>query len=51
MSVRQKVFGPRCVQPDRRTNSISYFGPEPESEDCLYLNVWTRGAGGRAAGR
>jgi para-nitrobenzyl esterase len=35
------AFGPRCVQPSRRENSISYFGPEPESEDCLFLNVWT----------
>ena len=35
------AFGPRCVQPDRAANSISYFGPEPQSEDCLYLNVWT----------
>ena len=40
--VRQaNAFGPRCVQPSRRENSISYFGPEPESEDCLFLNVWT----------
>ncbi|MGZ5835236.1 MAG: carboxylesterase/lipase family protein [Xanthobacteraceae bacterium] len=39
------TFGPRCIQPDRRTDSISYYGPEAESEDCLFLNVWS------AAGR
>jgi para-nitrobenzyl esterase len=38
---RADKFGPRCVQPSRRENSISYFGPEAESEDCLFLNVWT----------
>ena len=35
------TFGPRCIQPDTPANSISYYGAEPESEDCLYLNVWT----------
>jgi para-nitrobenzyl esterase len=39
------AFGPRCVQPSRRENSISYFGPEAESEDCLFLNVWTPALG------
>jgi para-nitrobenzyl esterase len=34
-------FGPRCVQPSRAPSSIGYWGPELESEDCLYLNVWT----------
>jgi para-nitrobenzyl esterase len=34
-------FGPRCVQPNRPTHAVGYFGAEPESEDCLYLNVWT----------
>src|SRR5262245_43822446 len=34
-------FGPRCVQPERPTNAVGYFGPEREREDCLYLNVWT----------
>jgi para-nitrobenzyl esterase len=34
-------FGPRCVQPNRPDNAVGYFGPEDESEDCLYLNVWT----------
>ncbi len=41
---RADAFGPRCVQPSRRETSISYFGPEPESEDCLFLNVWTPAA-------
>lgn len=35
------TFGDRCVQLDRPHSSISYFGVEPASEDCLYLNVWT----------
>jgi para-nitrobenzyl esterase len=34
-------FGPRCIQPDRPVSAIGYFGPEQESEDCLYLNIWT----------
>jgi para-nitrobenzyl esterase len=34
-------FGPRCIQPEYPSNSISFFGSEAESEDCLYLNVWT----------
>jgi para-nitrobenzyl esterase len=34
-------FGPRCVQPNRPPRAVGYFGPEPESEDCLYLNLWT----------
>src|SRR5262245_26273614 len=36
-----EAFGPRCVQPDRARTAVGYFGPEAESEDCLYLNVWT----------
>jgi para-nitrobenzyl esterase len=36
-----RQFGPRSVQPSRLPTSIQYFGPEPQSEDCLYLNVWT----------
>jgi para-nitrobenzyl esterase len=35
------AFGPRSIQHDRPATSISYFGQERESEDCLYLNVWT----------
>ena len=40
-SVPPKRFGPRCVQPNRPAHAVGYFGAEPESEDCLYLNVWT----------
>ena len=36
-----ETFGPRSIQPDRNEFSISYFGPEKQSEDCLYLNIWT----------
>lgn len=35
------TFGPRCIQPNRPYRAVGYFGPEAESEDCLYLNVWT----------
>ncbi|MSQ70290.1 MAG: carboxylesterase family protein [Betaproteobacteria bacterium] len=38
---RADRFPPRCVQPDRPEKSVSYYGPEAQSEDCLYLNVWT----------
>ena len=38
---RADEFSPRCIQPSRAENSIGYFGPEPESEDCFCLNVWT----------
>jgi para-nitrobenzyl esterase len=36
-----QAFGPRCIQPNRPSHAVGYFGPEAESEDCLYLNVWT----------
>jgi para-nitrobenzyl esterase len=29
-----------CIQPLRPHNINHYFGEEPTSEDCLYLNVW-----------
>ncbi|OYX57870.1 MAG: carboxylesterase [Brevundimonas subvibrioides] len=32
--------GPECIQPLRAHNINHYFGEEPTSEDCLYLNVW-----------
>ena len=41
-----KKFGPRCPQADLA--SMDFYGKEfydemvpPESEDCLYLNIWT----------
>lgn len=33
--------GPECIQVLRPHNINHYFGEEPSSEDCLYLNVWT----------
>lgn len=42
-------YGPRSPQPKgSMATLISIIGesqPEPESEDCLYLNVWTPGLG------
>jgi para-nitrobenzyl esterase len=29
-----------CIQVLRRHNLNHYFGEEPTSEDCLYLNIW-----------
>ena len=37
-------FAPRCVQPERPATAIGSFAPERDSEDCLYLNVWTEAA-------
>jgi para-nitrobenzyl esterase len=33
-------FGNASLQRPRPANSIMFFGDEPSSEDCLYLNVW-----------
>ncbi|SNR94817.1 MULTISPECIES: carboxylesterase/lipase family protein [unclassified Azospirillum] len=35
-------FAPQCIQPLRDATSNHYAGVEVSSEDCLYLNVWTR---------
>jgi len=35
-------FGPQCFQPDRNPQANQYSGAEVTSEDCLYLNVWTK---------
>jgi para-nitrobenzyl esterase len=35
-------FGPQCIQPLRNAQANQYGGAEVTSEDCLYLNVWTR---------
>jgi para-nitrobenzyl esterase len=32
--------GPECIQVLRPHNINHYFGEEPTSEDCLYMNVW-----------
>lgn len=37
-------FGPQCMQPQRGLLTNQYSGAEVTSEDCLYLNVWTRPA-------
>ena len=34
-------FSPVCYQTPYPKSSIYYNDPEPMSEDCLYLNVWT----------
>ena len=35
-------FAPQCMQPQRNLRANQYSGAEITSEDCLYLNVWTR---------
>jgi len=40
--VRQATqFGSACMQTPYAQTSLYYRPPEPVSEDCLYLNVWT----------
>jgi para-nitrobenzyl esterase len=36
--------GPECIQVLRPHNINHYFGEEPTSEDCLYLNIWAPGS-------
>src|SRR5581483_1613095 len=47
---RADTFGPICPQFGPPEGSFYqqefYLQPEPQSEDCLYLNVWTAGAAG-----
>jgi para-nitrobenzyl esterase len=31
---------PKCIQNLRNSDLNHYFGEEPTSEDCLYLNIW-----------
>jgi para-nitrobenzyl esterase len=33
-------FAPQCIQILRPSNINHYFGHEPTSEDCLYVNIW-----------
>jgi para-nitrobenzyl esterase len=35
------TFGPECVQTAYPAGSVYTMEPAPQSEDCLYLNVWT----------
>lgn len=37
-------LAPQCTQPQRNVLANQYGGAEVTSEDCLYLNVWTRPA-------
>src|SRR6185436_12451018 len=34
-------FGPQCPQAPYPQGSMYYSPPQKQSEDCLYLNVWT----------
>jgi para-nitrobenzyl esterase len=36
-----KDFGPECPQTPYPQGSLYYSPPQKQSEDCLYLNVWT----------
>lgn len=35
------AFGNACPQTPYPANSVYFLPPEPMSEDCLYLNIWT----------
>jgi para-nitrobenzyl esterase len=39
-------FGPECPQSPYPSGSIYYSPPQKQSEDCLYLNVWTAARAG-----
>ena len=39
-------FGPECPQAPYPAGSIYARAPEQQSEDCLYLNVWTAAKAG-----
>jgi para-nitrobenzyl esterase len=39
-------FGPSCPQAPYAKDSVYYRDPEPQSEDCLFLNIWTTGKKG-----
>ena len=36
-----EAFGPECPQAPYPAGSMYYSPPKKQSEDCLYLNVWT----------
>src|SRR5215813_13404531 len=40
------AFGPDCPQAPYSESSIYYSAPRKQSEDCLYLNVWTAAKAG-----
>src|SRR5499427_3758474 len=39
------TFGAQCMQPPYPAGSPYASAPQPTSEDCLYLNVWTAARG------
>ncbi len=41
-----KEFGPDCPQAPYPETSLYYSQPRKQSEDCLYLNVWTAARAG-----
>jgi para-nitrobenzyl esterase len=43
---RADSYGPVAPQPPIADRSLYFPGREPQSEDCLYLNVWTAGSPG-----
>ena len=40
------TFGPQCVQTPYAPGSVYMMEPARQSEDCLYLNVWTSAKSG-----
>ncbi len=40
------AFGPECPQAPYPQASLYYSPPQKQSEDCLYLNVWTAAGAG-----
>jgi para-nitrobenzyl esterase len=42
------AFGPACLQPTDFVGTLLGFAPQPASEDCLTLNVWTPACDGGA---
>lgn len=50
--VRQAVaYPPMCPQGMRGPGQNHYFGAEPTSEDCLYVNIWSPPAAPQASPR
>jgi para-nitrobenzyl esterase len=41
-----EAFGPDCPQAPYPSGSLYYSPPRDQSEDCLYLNVWTSARAG-----
>ncbi len=41
-----EAFGPECPQAPYPAASLFYSPPQKQSEDCLYLNVWTAAKAG-----